>query len=213
MVAAALLAVCLILAGGSEARAQADRSDPSASVAPASGALELDLSGLLADGGLRGALHSGLPVRVEIRVELWRDGTFDRQVGGETWRASIIHDAVTRSYELRIGSGQAETLPSLARVAQAVAAGLVIEVRPEEPGRYYYLADVEMQTLSLSDLEELRRWLQGDLGAAIRGEESGESAVARGLRRLVVRALGLPARRERLRTPSFTWPPDEPPGP
>jgi hypothetical protein len=62
---------------------------------------------------------------------------------------------------------------------------------------------VEMETLSLSDLEELQRWLQGDLAPAVVGEERVGSALARGVRRLLVRMLGLPAKRFQLRSPVF----------
>lgn len=181
--------------------------EPSARVDPATGGLALELATVLEDGGLRRALHSGLPIRIEVSVELWRDGFFDQQEAGGTWRASVLHDAVTQTYEFQIEDEEPVSLPDLARVAQELQAGFESEVRPRREGRYYYLAEVELQTLSLSDLEELGRWLQGDLGPLVEGEESAETAVARGLRRVMVRALRLPARRERLRTPSFDWPP------
>ncbi|MEJ2538429.1 MAG: hypothetical protein P8188_00375 [Gemmatimonadota bacterium] len=191
------------------AQTEAQEEDPQARVDPATGALDLALAPLLDDGGLRRALHSGLPIRVEVTVELWRDGFFDQQEAGGTWRASILHDAVTQSYEFQAEDQEPISLPTLDRVAQTLQSAFESEVRPRREGRYYYLAEVEMQTLSLSDLEELRRWLQGDLGSVVEGDGSPETAVARGLRRIMVRALRLPARRERLQTPSFDWPPKE----
>jgi len=199
-------AVAVLLAG-TLAGPVRGQDEPEARVDPATGALSLELTPLLDDGGLRRALHSGLPIRVEVSVELWRDGFFDQQEAGGTWGASIIHDAVTESYEFQVAGEEPISLPSMARVAEALQAGFSSTVRPTREGRYYYLAEVEMQTLSLSDLEELQRWLQGDLGPAVQGERSPESAVGRGLRRIMVRALGLPARRERLRTATFDWPP------
>jgi len=179
--------------------------EPSASVDPETGALVLDLGAVLQDRGLRGALHSGLPVRIEVRVELWKDGFFDQQEQGGTWRASVIHDAVTQSYEFTVGDDGPVPIPSLDAVGELLQSAFDLEVGPSSSGRYYYLAEVQMETLSLSDLEELRRWLQGDLGAVVRGDRSPETAVTRGLRRIMVRALRLPARRERLRTDTFTW--------
>jgi hypothetical protein len=186
-------------------RVRAQDVEPSASVDPETGALVLDLGAVLQDRGLRGALHSGLPVRIEVRVELWKDGFFDQQEQGGTWRASVIHDAVTQSYEFTAGDGGPVSMPSLDAVGELLQSAFDLEVGPSSSGRYYYLAEVQMETLSLSDLEELRRWLQGDLGAVVRGDRSPETAVTRGLRRIMVRALGLPARRERLRTDTFTW--------
>jgi len=175
-------------------------------VDPGTGTLEVAVARYLADEGLRRALHSGLPVRMEVRVELWKDGFFDQQSAGGSWRASILYDPVTRSYEVAVGDAPLEVFPELDAAGDALEASFAPDIRPREPGRYYYLAEVELQTLSLSDLEELGRWLQGDLGPAVTGERPPETAVTRGLRRLMVRALRLPARRERLRTDAFDWP-------
>jgi hypothetical protein len=64
---------------------------------------------------------------------------------------------------------------------------------------------VEIETLSLSDLEELRRWLQGDLAPSMAGGEPVGSAVGRGVRRIFVRALGLPTQRIEARSAAFNW--------
>lgn len=181
--------------------------EPEASVEPETGALEIDLSTFLDDGGIRSALHSGLPVRIQVRVELWRDGFFDQQESGTVWRASVVHDAVTRSYLVGVGNGETEAVTSLEEAGFVLDAGFSPAVTPGRSARYYYVAEVELETLSLSDLKELSRWLKGDLTAAVRGEDGPESALTRGLRRVVVRTLGLPARRERLRTRSFGWEP------
>jgi hypothetical protein len=185
------------------------QSEPSAAVNPETGALEVDLGTVLEDRSLRGALHSGLPVRIEVRVELWKDGFFDQQEQGGVWRASVIHDVVTQTYEFAVGNRDPVALSSLEAVGRLLQSAFDLEVGPTNSGRYYYLAEVQMETLSLSDLEELRRWLQGDLGAVVRGDRPPETAVTRGLRRIMVRALGLPARRERLRTATFSWPMEE----
>jgi len=181
--------------------------EPTASVDPETGALRIDLSTFLGDGGLRSALHSGLPVRVEVRIELWRDGFFDQQEAGEEWRASVVHDPVTRSYLVSAGDQEPQAAASLRAAGVLLDAAFEPTTTPARRARYYYVAQVELETLSLSDLRELSRWLKGDLTAAVQGEEGPQSALSRGLRRVVVRTLGLPARRERLRTPSFDWRP------
>lgn len=202
---ALLLALVLLAPLPRDARGQ-DTGDP-ARVDPATGALDVDVARFLSDDGLRRALHSGLPVRMEVRVELWKDGFFDQQAGAGTWRASVLYDPVTRSYEVMVGDGEPEVFPNLVESGAALEAAFGLDVRPGSPGRYYFLAEVEMQTLSLSDLEELGRWLQGDVGPVVSGDRPPETAVTKGLRRLMVRALRLPARRERLRTRTFDWPP------
>lgn len=201
-----LLAALLVggLLPGRPLAAQDDESPPvTLEVEPTTGALQVGLGDLLSEGGLRRAIHQGLPVRIGIRAELWSDGFFDSQKGVAEWKASVVYDPVQRVYRVEVGTGGDQTVGSLEEAAQTLRERFSLPIRPSEPGRYYYLAVVEMETLSLSDLEELSRWLRGDLAPAVAGEEDVEGAVARGVRRLFVRALGLPARRLRLRTGTF----------
>ena len=99
--------------------------------------------------------------------------------------------------------GEASDVNTLEEAQAALQQTLDVPLRPNEPGRYYYLAEVEMETLSLTDLEELQRWLRGDLAPAVSGDEEMDDALGRGIRRLLVRMLGLPARRFQVRSPSF----------
>ncbi len=179
-----------------ELRAEVDREG---------GTLQVDLTTLLGDGGLRQAIHSGLPIRIEVRGQLWRDGFFDSQEGAEAWRASVIHDPVRRSYEVEVTGAPPRRTTTLSDAERILVEAFSMQLRPTREGRYYYLATVEVETLSLSDLSELRRWLRGDVAPAVGGDAGGGSAVANGVRRLVVRALGLPTLRRRLRTDRFDW--------
>ena len=52
--------------------------------------------------------------------------------------------------------------------------------------------------------EELRRWLRGEVAPAIGGEGSPERVVGAGMRRLLVRVLGLPTRSYEARSEIFT---------
>src|SRR3990172_11217931 len=52
-----------------------------------SGALEIRLGDLFEEDGLVRALHSGLPLRIQVKAELWKDGFFDSQRGRGEWRA------------------------------------------------------------------------------------------------------------------------------
>ena len=200
-----LLLVGLLLIAAPIALAAQD--DPVASAATDSGALDVRLSPLLGDPGLRRALHSGLPLRIEVRAELWRDGFFDSQEGAEEWRASIVHDPVRRSYEVEVSGSSPRRVTTLEEAGHLLDDGFGLSLRPTREARYYWLAVVEVQTLSLSDLEELRRWLRGEVAPAVGGDRAGESAVANGVRRMVVRVLGLPTVRRRLRTEAFDFSP------
>ncbi len=157
---------------------------------------------LLDDRRLLEAIHSGLPLRIKILVQLWKDGLFDDVTGRFEWRASVVFDPLTRRYRIQTGveEGVIHEVNTLQEARSTLQLTLDLPIRPQERGRYYYEADVEMETLSLSDLEELQRWLQGDLGPAVTGDEDMEGAMARGFRRLFVRMLGLPARRFQVRS-------------
>ena len=174
---------------------------------PETGALEMRLGNVFEDEALVRALHSGLPLRIQVRAELWKDGFFDSQRGKGEWRASVLYDPLERRYRVATGGEGATELSvdSLPAARDALQAAFVLPLRPFEEGRYYYLGQVEIETLSLSDLDELQRWLRGDLAAPARGEEEVGTAVERGFHRVVVRVLGIPARRYRVRTQPFTF--------
>lgn len=180
---------------------------------PDDGSLEMRLGNLLQDEGLVRALHAGLPLRLQVKAELWKDGFFDSQRGRGEWRSSVLYDPLERRYRVAFGGrGAAEvSADSLPEVAHVLEVAFTIPLRPFEPGRYYYLGQVVVETLSISDLDELQRWLQGDLAtAAPREEERVGTAVGRGMHRVLVRVLGIPTRRWRARTESFTFAPRDP---
>jgi hypothetical protein len=176
------------------------------------GRLQMTIGGLLREEGFRSALHAGLPVRIRVVAELWRDGFFDSQAGREEWRATVTFDPLERRYRVETVVADQPAgwdVSSLEAARVRLRRAFELSLRPRSEGTYYYLATVEVETLSLSDLEELRRWLGGELGPAVRGEGDVEGAVGRGVSRLMVRILGLPARSLRLKTPSFDIRPEE----
>ncbi|MBT8335351.1 MAG: DUF4390 domain-containing protein [Gemmatimonadetes bacterium] len=182
-----------------------DERETYISVAPQTGAVQVEVGRLLADRSLEEAVYEGLPLRIRVDVELWSDGFFDSEVGSEEWRASIVYDPVTLDYQVRAGNGEAREFGTLSAARAHLESTFGLDLRPRRPGRYYYLAVVELETLSRSDFDELRRWLDGDLRPAVGGDTDVEGALTQGVRRLFVRALGLPARRIRLRTEAFTF--------
>lgn len=172
---------------------------------PSEWSVEILPGSLLEEPPLLSALRSGLPLRIRGRVELWRDRFFDQQEGEAEWRVTILHDPLEERYLLRReGTGAPpEIHPDLPSVARAVGSVFSADLRPSRSGTYYVLGMVEVETLSVSDLEELERWLRGDLGPSVQGEGNVGGAVTRGLRRLMIRMLDLPTRRIRLRSESF----------
>lgn len=218
------LVLFLILTGVAtpSVEAQEERS-PLRLQVRAGGEVSVRLGDILSDPDLQEALESGLPLRLQVVTQLWRDGFFDSQEDQARWRANIFYDALDEAYVAQMegmgtggaggagdgddgGGGPAGTarqFPTLAALRAGLPRVLDPGIGPDQEGRYYYLARLSVETLSLSDLEELRRWLRGDLAPAISGDGDVGGAAERGLRRTVIRLLGMPTRRFDARTPTF----------
>ena len=66
-----------------------------------------------------------------------------------------------------------------------------VALRPDRKGaQYYYNVILDVETLSVSDLDELQRWLNGELQPAVRGKRAPLSALRRGFGTLLSRVLG-----------------------
>lgn len=171
-----------------------------------SGQVRVLLGPLLQSRNIRSALDSGLPIRIHLVTELWRDRLFDAQEGRHEWRATVRFDPLSELYRVETGNGVTGTVQTVEGAERLLRAAVSIPLRPPRGGRYYYLSRMEVETLSLSDLEELRRWLQGDPARAREAEDQDlGGALLRGLRRLFVRSLGLPVQRYQARSTRFEW--------
>ncbi len=161
-------------------------------------------SHLMADGVFAGALRQGFPAHFVFRVGLWRDGRFlDAEERSVTWENVVVLDAVAGRYELIRDNGVVERFTSLARLDEALAVPVAVELAPDQEGaRYYFVASLEMGTLSVSELEEIEGWLRGDLGRAVTERGDLGNALGRGARLVLVRLSGLPSRRFETRTPT-----------
>lgn len=169
------------------------------------GGVRVQTGSLLEDGGLRGALESGLPLRFHLRVELWRKGFFDRLSGAGEVDLALVQDPLDGVYVVDDGRRE-QRFPALESAVASLQRALAPTLQPTRAGRYYYLATLEVETLSLSDLDELRRWLRGEVQPAVEGRSSPARAVERGLGRLFVRVIGLPSRKYEDRSATFIFP-------
>lgn len=247
----------LTAAGVPSVEAQEERSPLRLEVREG-GEVAVHVGDLLSDPDLQEALQSGLPLRLDVVIQLWRDGFFDSQVDQARWQANIFYDALQEEYVVQMegmgpgtgavpmdgevpapgaGAGPPETdsagggggdgdavsdtgrdagnagppgpgrsvrqFPSLIALRTSLPRALDPGIGPDEEGRYYYLSRLSVETLSLSDLEELRRWLRGDLAPAISGDGDVGGAAERGLRRTIIRLLGMPTRQFDARTSTF----------
>lgn len=163
---------------------------------------------LLADGRWLSALRSGLPVRLHYVVGVWRSrgGWFDAFVRQAEWDVVIRHEPLLDQFTVLTLVGervQERRYATLDALDAALSFAYQVSVRPAEPGRYYYTATLGISTLSDSDLDELQRFLEGDLGDVAQGKKDVGDALGRGATRFLLRLAGLPTLRLEVRSTTF----------
>lgn len=161
---------------------------------------------LLEDNVFDGALKNGFPVRYHFRLELWRKAAvFDHLVHDADWDAVVRLDPLAAEYDLIRSGGSVEHFTSSAAVTRGLAAPYHVDLLPPAGTgtRYYYIATLEIESLSLSELEEVERWLKGEIGPAIEHTGNIGDALAQAARRLLIRFSGLPRRRLEARSGVF----------
>ncbi len=166
------------------------------------------VAGVLDRHELRDLLEHNFPLRLRFRAELWSSGRwFDDVRGTAEWELVIRRDPLGHTYQVvRLVGDQATLIGDFANRADAVEAAerpYRVPLLPRRGARQYYTATVEIEAMSLSDLDEVERWLRGELRPAVRGERNPGTAIGRGLRTLAVRLLGSESAEYRGRTTTF----------
>ena len=164
---------------------------------------------MLSDGKTQELLLNGFPAALRFRLELWRvGGFFDNLESSASWDVLVRYDAYSKTYQLvRRGARDTEVpagFPTVAAVESALEAPVPWQLAPLKRGEAYYynvVADIEM--LTFSDLDELQRWLRGDLQPAVRGKRDPVSALRRGVGTLLSRVLGGERRHYEARSVTF----------
>jgi hypothetical protein len=164
-------------------------------------------TGLLTDGKFVGLMRSGFPLRLHYRLELWRvrASWFDQFVREVSWDAVARNDPLADDFVLIRQGGAVSRFATPDELSAALEIPYTVTLRPtgNAGGRYYFVARLEVTTLNDTDLQELSRWLSGDVGPAVSGEGSVGEALARGAQRVLVRLAGLPRQRLEARSPTF----------
>jgi hypothetical protein len=198
-----LVLLFLAFAALDSAEAQGQRPPLAVEVA-AGGAARIAVGDVLGDPALEQTARSGLPLRLRFRVELWRDRLFDQLVEQTEWTAVLLLEPLDDHFLLaRPEAGTLEEHPDFRSARIALETAYPSSLRPSRPGRYYYLASLQVESLTLSDLEEVANWLRGELSPAVQGQRSGVGALGSGLQRVIVRVLDLPTRRYTARSERF----------
>ena len=186
----ALIAVGLLAGRGTPLHAQRRVAlDVSPPVAPAS-APTVTTTNLFGDSDMRELVRSGFPASLRFRLELWRvGGLFNDLEGQRDWELIVQYDPSAQRYRVvqRV-DGRLDDLGSFATLSTAQA---VLErptrilLAPEREGsRYYYNLTLTVEALSVSDMDQLERWLRGVRGG------TAASALGSGMRTLMLRMLG-----------------------
>jgi hypothetical protein len=163
---------------------------------------------LLSDGRWLDALRSGLPVRLHYTVGVWRSrgGWFDAFERQAEWDVVLHHEPLLDQYTVITlvgGRARERRYATIDALTAALAFAYKVSVQPNLTGRYYYTASLEISTLSDSDLDELQRFLEGDLGDVAQGKEGLGDALGRGATRFLLRLAGLPTLRLEVRSQTF----------
>jgi hypothetical protein len=166
-------------------------------------------TGLLTDASMRDLLANGFPARMHYRLERWKVGRwFDDIQAASEWDVILKYDVLGKRYQVaRVANKKPESLGEYATVEEAAsAAEAPYQTKislPKKGQRGYYNLLLDVETLSLSDLDEVERWLRGELKPAVRGEKNPGTALTRGVRTLVVRLLGGEKRHYEARSGTF----------
>jgi uncharacterized protein DUF4390 len=149
---------------------------------------------LLDDGRFVDLMRSGFPLRLHFRLELWRVRStwFDRYITGVEWDAVARHDPLAEEFILIRTGGRVTRYNTTEDLAAALAVPYRVAIDPRGNGRFYLVGRLEVTTLNDTDLEELTRWLRGDVTPAVSGRQSFGDALAHGAQRALVRIAGLP---------------------
>lgn len=166
-------------------------------------------SHMLSGRKLRELLANGFPARLHFSVELWSVGSWSNEVERITeWDVVVRWLPVERTYDVtQIVNDQPFSLGRFAQLSDAEAAvgrptRAAITAFPSAR-RFYYQASLSVETLSVTDIDEVERWLHGELEPAVRGQRNPGTALSRGVRTLFSRLAGGERREYEERTGIF----------
>ncbi|MBI3792910.1 MAG: hypothetical protein HY275_18795 [Gemmatimonadetes bacterium] len=166
--------------------------------------------GVLDDPDLRERLKNAFPARLHFKAELWGIRRWFNDLEGTVeWDLIVRYDPLEKVYGVvRATPERVSVLGRFDRFADAQATveqGFRVPLVPKKQDRYYYIVKLEVETLSVSDLNEVESWLKGDFDPALRGDKNAGTALGRGLKSLMLRLLG--GDRKLVETRSVTFSP------
>lgn len=164
---------------------------------------------LVTDETTTDLLRNGFPARLHYRIERWSTGGWFDDIAAEAeWDVIVRYDALSKLFQVyRVVRRKTVLLGSYGTIQDADAAvgsPFPAPVSPPRPGRRsYYTLTLDIESLSLTELDEVEQWLRGELKPAVRGKKNPGTAVGRGMRTVMVRLIGGEKRRYEARTGTF----------
>lgn len=166
-------------------------------------------SALITDGAMLDLVRNGFPAHLHYKLERWSTGGFfDDVVAQAEWDAVVRYDALAKVFQVyRVVGKKTTALGNFGDIASAEAAldapfPAPISL-PKRGKKVYYNLVLDVETLSLTELDEVEQWLRGELKPAVRGKKNPGTAVGRGVRTVMVRLLGGEKRRYEARSGTF----------
>jgi hypothetical protein len=186
--------------------ASAAAQEASLTVAVRNGVPRVQTAALLANGKFIALMRSGFPLRLHYRLELWRtrSGWFDDHVTETAWDVVAHYDPLADDFVLVRTGGIATRYARVDALAKALQVPYRVTLSPKGAGKFYYLCRLGVSTLNDTDLQEVERWLKGEVTPAVSGHGDLTDAVVRGAQRLLVRIAGLPRLTIEARSETFS---------
>jgi hypothetical protein len=124
---------------------------------------------LLGDSKTRELLRNGFPARIHYRLELWSKGGFggDDRSGLTEWDVLVAYDPTSQLFNVQrhtMANGVNENFGGFSSLSAAEAQfgrPYRAAIHPDRAGSFYYNLSVDVQTLTVSDLDALEQWLRG----------------------------------------------------
>lgn len=164
---------------------------------------------LITDGVMLDLLRNGFPARLHYRMERWSTGGWFDDIAAESeWDVVVRYDALSKVFQVyrvvRRKTVLLGTVPTIQEAEALLDGQFAAPISPPRKGRRsYYTLTLSIETLSLTELDEVERWLRGELKPAVRGKKNPGTAVGRGVRTVMVRLLGGEKRRYETRSGTF----------
>jgi len=190
-----LFAICVSAASGA---AQSPRADVVLPATPdlATQPPTVRTVGVLSAGRTPELIRNGFPARLHYKLERWAAGTFVNDVKATAeWEFIAQYDPLAKTYKLIRATPRSAVVvgeyTDLSDADAKLAEPYPAPISPPRRGeKSYYVLSLDVEAMSLSDLDEVQRWLRGELRPAVRGHRNPGTAMSSGVRTLFVRILG-----------------------